>query len=156
MRATFRLYLAPWVPISDRLNQNQRVPVLPIQTPAWSFFRGGLVAWAAFGAGLALASDSACIGINSVKPECKPAEPPYHRDVFFIGGDYVTSGTSYIFSDQLYVEKLTSTSGVDKTFPIVFISAGIPAGNVWLNTPDNRKGWAVHFLERGTKSTLSI
>jgi hypothetical protein len=105
----------------------------------WSLFRDGLVAWAAFGAGLALASDSACISINAVKPECKPAEPPYHRDVFFIGGDYVTSGTSYIFSDQMYVEKLTPTSGVNKTFPIVFISAGIPAGNVWLNTPDNRK-----------------
>ncbi|POS74719.1 hypothetical protein DHEL01_v206892 [Diaporthe helianthi] len=115
----------------------------------WNPYRHVLLTWAVSWAGLALASDPACIGINAVKPECTPAEPPYHRDVFFVGGEYVTSGTSVIISDQMYVEKLTPTSGVDKPFPIVFISAGLPAGNVWLNTPDNRKGWAAYFLEKG-------
>lgn len=115
----------------------------------WYLSCTGLLTWVALSAGSALASNSTCIGINAVKPECKPAEPPYHRDVFFIGGEYVASGTSYIISDQMYVEKLTSTSGIDKPFPIVFISAGLPSGNVWLNTPDNRKGWASYFLEKG-------
>lgn len=115
----------------------------------WNLYQHVLLTWAVSGVGLALASDPACIGINAVKPECTPAEPPYHRDVFFIGGEYVTSGESTIISDQVYVEKLTPVSGVDKSFPIVFISAGLPAGNVWLNTPDNRKGWAAYFLEKG-------
>ncbi|KAJ0110029.1 hypothetical protein J7T55_014832 [Diaporthe amygdali] len=47
----------------------------------------GLLAWAAFGFGQSLASNSSCVGINAVKPDCKPAGPPYHRDIFFIGGD---------------------------------------------------------------------
>ncbi|KAI3398725.1 hypothetical protein diail_8764 [Diaporthe ilicicola] len=115
----------------------------------WPLANAFLLIWAAFGAGKALASNSTCIGINAVKPECKPSENPYHRDVFFIGGEYVTSGTSYIISDQLYVEKLTPIAGVNKTFPVVFISAGLPSGSVWLNTPDNRPGWASYFLDKG-------
>jgi pimeloyl-ACP methyl ester carboxylesterase len=53
-----------------------------------------------------------------------------------------------MWGGQLYVEKLTPTKN-SKPYPIVFVSPGLPAGTVWLNTPDNRKGWASYYLEQG-------
>ena len=106
----------------------------------------GLLAWASS----TLAVD--CTGIKAVSPECKTQQSPYYRDFFYIGGEYVpasNTSTASIFSDQMYVEKLTPVKGVSKPQPLVFISAGVPSGVVWLNTPDNRKGWASYFLERG-------
>lgn len=90
-----------------------------------------------------------CVGINAISPACSSPESAYKRDVFFVGGDYVPYGTSYIRAGQLYVEKLTPAGGASKPYPLVFISAGVPSGNVWLNTPDNRKGWASLFLDEG-------
>lgn len=90
-----------------------------------------------------------CVGINAISPDCSAVESAYHRDVFYVGGKYKPSGTSFIPSDQIYVEKLTPVSGVKKPYPLVFISAGVPSGSVWLNTPDNRKGWATYMLDKG-------
>ena len=93
-----------------------------------------------------------CTGIRAVSPSCKTNESAYHRDFFYIGGGYAPAGnstSSSIFSDQIYVEKLTPAKGVKKARPLVFISAGVPSGVVWLNTPDNRKGWASYFLDAG-------
>lgn len=103
------------------------------------------IAWAS----VAAAINTSCIGINAVSPSCKTAQTPYYRDVFFISGKYIPYGTTYIISNQLYVEKLTPIDGVVKPYPLVFISAGVPSGSVWLNTPDNRKGWSSYFLDEG-------
>ena len=56
------------------------------------------------------------------------------RDFFYIGGDYVyePAYNSSIYSDQMYVEKLTPLSRGTEHHPIVFISAGIPSGVVRL------------------------
>ncbi|KAK8036144.1 alpha/beta-hydrolase [Apiospora rasikravindrae] len=92
-----------------------------------------------------------CSGINALSPKCKSTEAAYTRDFFYVGGDYVAStvpGQS-IFTGQMYVEKLTPVTGVNQTYPLVFVSAGVPSGTVWLNTPDNRKGWASYFVEAG-------
>lgn len=97
----------------------------------------------------AVTASSNCTGIQAVDPRCATNQSAYYRDVFFIGGEYVASGTSTIFSDQIYVEKLTPVSGVLNPYPVVFVSAGVPSGSVWLNTPDNRKGWASYFLDKG-------
>jgi pimeloyl-ACP methyl ester carboxylesterase len=89
-----------------------------------------------------------CTGINAINPNCNSTESSYKRDVFFVGGDYVPYSTTYIRTGQLYVEKLTPVScDAKKFYPLVFISAGVPSGSVWLNTPDNRKGWASQFLD---------
>lgn len=88
-----------------------------------------------------------CTGFHALSPLCTPLETAYHRDIFYVGGKYLSSG---IVTDQLYVEKLTPLSGAPtKPYPLVFISAGVPSGSVWLNTPDNRPGWATYFLEQG-------
>lgn len=92
-----------------------------------------------------------CTGLDAISPACSSAETAYRRDVFFVGGEYVPYGASYLRSGQLYVEKLTpaGAGGATKPYPLVLISAGVPSGSVWLNTPDNRRGWASRFLDEG-------
>ena len=54
-----------------------------------------------------------------------------------------------MWSDQLYVEKLTPSKKPTKPYPMLFVSAGVNTGAEWLNTPDNRKGWASYYLDQG-------
>jgi len=98
-----------------------------------------------------VASAQDCTGVKAVSPKCKTAEATYSRDVFFIGGGYVSSGIpgQDMWGGQLYVEKLTPARGVSKPYPLVFVSPGLPSGSVWLNTPDNREGWASMALDAG-------
>lgn len=99
--------------------------------------------------GFAFAVD--CTGVKAISPQCNTQESAYFRDFFYVGGEYAPAGntTQSIFSGQMYVEKLTPAKGVTKVHPLVLISAGVPSGAVWLNTPDNRKGWASYFLDCG-------
>ena len=92
-----------------------------------------------------------CYGVKAISPKCSSQESAYHRDVFYIGGGYVDSGIpgQQIWSDQLYVEKLTPIKNATKPYPMVFVSAGVNTGVEWLNTPDNRKGWASYYLDQG-------
>lgn len=80
-----------------------------------------------------------CVGINAIRPECKSAEIPYYRDVFFVGGEYLpySNISQSIPSDQIYVEKLTPLGGANQTHPLVFISAGIPSSAVSLDNKYN-------------------
>lgn len=162
------LFGLPFVSITKRFEPNN--PSSNFFVNFWFFFafalaRAGtramrshfaLLACMAGAAAAAASSDNStagassdCVGINAVSPACSSSESAYKRDVFYVGGQYVTYGTSYIRSGQLYVEKLTPAAGATKPYPLVFISAGVPSGNVWLNTPDNRKGWASLFLDEG-------
>lgn len=81
-------------------------------------------------ASLGYATD--CTGIKAVSPDCQTPESAYHRDFFYVGGRYIPYGntTQSIFSDQMYVEKLTPAYGVKQQSPLVFISAGVPTGAV--------------------------
>ncbi|KAK7959172.1 alpha/beta-hydrolase [Apiospora aurea] len=71
-----------------------------------------------------------CSGINALSPKCKSSEAAYTRDFFYVGGDYVASAVpgQSIFTGQMYVEKLTPLTGVNQTYPLVFVSAGVPSG----------------------------
>lgn len=55
-----------------------------------------------------------CSGINAASADCQTSEEPYHRDFFYIGGEYVPYGstTQNLVSGQIYVEKLTPVGGV--------------------------------------------
>jgi len=92
-----------------------------------------------------------CVGINAIRPACVSKESAYVRDFFHINGNYQISGTTNqsIIVNQFYVEKLTPKEGAKKRDPIVLFTAGVPSGAAWLNTPDNRKGWASWFLDKG-------
>ncbi|KAL2064285.1 hypothetical protein VTL71DRAFT_4779 [Oculimacula yallundae] len=90
-----------------------------------------------------------CTGINGIKPACRSQETAYYRDVFWVGGQYVSGPIGLLTNDQMYVEKLTPTCGIKQPYPLVFFHGGGVSGGTWLNTPDNRKGFASHFLDMG-------
>ncbi|CAD6445112.1 95f3bf77-9847-4956-b62c-04ac4d009df1 [Sclerotinia trifoliorum] len=94
-------------------------------------------------------NDLDCTGINGIKPQCKSKESSYQRDVFWVGGRYVNAAIGLLTYDQMYVEKLTPQKGIEKLHPVVLFHGGGVSGATWLNTPDNRKGFASMFLDYG-------
>ncbi|KAF2269763.1 alpha/beta-hydrolase [Lojkania enalia] len=74
------------------------------------------------------------------------------REVFYVGGSYtdITVGdtTRQYMIDQIYVEKLTPNYST-QPYPIVFIAGAGQTGTNFLQTPDDRPGWAAFFLRRG-------
>lgn len=90
-----------------------------------------------------------CTGINAVSPSCATSETSYHRDVFYVGGRWIETASGNVTADHLYVEKLTPAAGVTQSKPLVFFHGGAVSGVQWLNTPDNRKGFASYFLDQG-------
>ncbi|KAI9815930.1 MAG: hypothetical protein M1827_001922 [Pycnora praestabilis] len=90
-------------------------------------------------------------GINASSPNDPSIEAPLRRDYFFVGGNYVLNETDggHIFVNQLYVEKLTPANGANQSYPLVFFHGGGISGTQWLNTPDNRLGWASYFANQG-------
>jgi hypothetical protein len=85
------------------------------------------------------------VQLASQTNRCTPATSSSSQGHYTPSG----SGNASICSDQIHVEKLTPAMCVGKANPFVFISAGVPSATVWLNTPDNRKGWASWFRDRG-------
>ncbi|GME41799.1 alpha beta-hydrolase [Neofusicoccum parvum] len=93
--------------------------------------------------------EDGCTGINAVSPACVSSESTHYRDIFYVGGRYVETILGNATYDQLYVEKLTPAAGVLQPNPVVFFHGGGTSGVTWLNTPDNRKGFASYFLDLG-------
>ena len=79
------------------------------------------------------------------------SEALHRRNVFYIGGQYVFSAANNgtIAANQMYVEQLTPEKAVTKPYPLVFFHGGGLTGTTWLNTPDNRTGWASYFIAQG-------
>lgn len=77
-----------------------------------------------------------CTGINAIKPACGSNESLYRRDFFYIGGSYVYDNSSLgvLTEDQMYVEKLTPSSGVTQPNPLVFFHGGGVSGAVRIYT----------------------
>ncbi|KAK1624597.1 Alpha/Beta hydrolase protein [Colletotrichum phormii] len=107
---------------------------------------------------MALASGN-CTGVDAISTKCTSKEAAHTRDFFYVGGRYIETTSGNVTVDQLYVEKLVPVttsrtrtrrhSGVATTKPIVFFHGGGTTGVTWLNTPDNRPGWATYFLQQG-------
>lgn len=78
-------------------------------------------------------------------------EAGHRRTIFYAGGEYVFDPTlnGTIYQNQMYVEQLTPVKGVTKPHPLVFLPGTLFSGASWLNTPDNRTGWASYFLNQG-------
>jgi hypothetical protein len=58
-------------------------------------------------------------------------EVPAQRSYMYVGGQYtLNSAGEHVFTDQMYVEKLTPTAGVTKPYPIVFIHGQAQTGTV--------------------------
>ena len=85
-------------------------------------------------------STADCTGVLALSPGCTSNQPPYARDIFYVGGRYYEDALGNRTTDQLYVEKLTPAA-VTQPKPVVFFHGGGTSGVSWLNTPDNRKGF---------------
>lgn len=60
-------------------------------------------------------------------------ETPVSREYFYVGGRYVDDGKGkdqHIFSDQMYVEKLSANVSCPKPDPLVFIHGQGQTGTV--------------------------
>ncbi|KAF1928326.1 alpha/beta-hydrolase [Didymella exigua CBS 183.55] len=88
-------------------------------------------------------------GINAINPKCQSAEKAYTRDFFYVGGRSLESATGELTADKLYVEKIVPASSARKSKPLVFFHGGGCTATSWLNTPDNRRGFASYFIEKG-------
>lgn len=89
-----------------------------------------------------------CTGVNAVSSNCRPQETLHSREFFYVGGQSASDPTGNITVGQIYVEKLTPILKVRPT-PLVFLHGGGISATTWLNTPDNRPGWATYFLKQG-------
>ncbi|KAJ4348934.1 hypothetical protein N0V95_005060 [Ascochyta clinopodiicola] len=103
----------------------------------------------AFFASLTSAQRTNCTGVKAISPNCRTAEVPYTRDFFYVGGRPLASTTGELTADKLYVEKISPVSGARKSKPLVFFHGGGCTATSWLNTPDNRRGFASYFIENG-------
>ncbi|KAK1976339.1 Alpha/Beta hydrolase protein [Colletotrichum cereale] len=98
-----------------------------------------------------------CTGVNAISTKCVSKEAAHTRDFFYVGGRYMESASGNITVDQLYVEKLVPVDagrsrrsrGAAAAKPMVFFHGGGTTGVTWLNTPDDRPGWATYFLRQG-------
>ncbi|RHZ59258.1 alpha/beta hydrolase [Aspergillus thermomutatus] len=80
---------------------------------------------------------------------------PHRRTYLYVGGDYtLNSDGEHIFTDQMYVERLTPVDGPVKEYPIVFIHGADQTATNWLNKPDGSEGWASYFLSQGYECYL--
>ncbi|TVY35850.1 putative secreted lipase [Lachnellula occidentalis] len=70
------------------------------------------------------------------------------RSYFYVGGKYINGTSGWVITDQMYVEKLEPQVVLHK-YPLVFITGGFQIATNWLNTPDDRAGWASYFLSQG-------
>ncbi|KXJ91669.1 Alpha/Beta hydrolase protein [Microdochium bolleyi] len=91
-----------------------------------------------------------CSGVKAIHPACGQIEPPFRRDFFYVGGSLIPGVFGNITVGQLHVEKLTPVNGARQPRPLVFFHGGGGfTGATWLNTPDNRRGFAAWFLQQG-------
>ena len=61
------------------------------------------------------------------------AESPYHRHYFYIGGQYKADENGngeHVFTDQMWVERLTPIGGAKHACPLVFIQGAGQLGTV--------------------------
>jgi pimeloyl-ACP methyl ester carboxylesterase len=89
--------------------------------------------------------------LASIDSKCTKDSPPYHREYFYVGGEYQfdISSNGSVMTGQMYVEHLTSPYGIQQPYPLVLFHGNAMTGTNWLNTPDGRPGWASYFLEQG-------
>ena len=69
------------------------------------------------------------IAATASRGQC--GEIPAQRSYMYVGGQYIQNGAGqHVFTDQMYVEKLTPAAGVTKPHPIVFIHGQAQTGTV--------------------------
>src|SRR4051812_26899261 len=67
---------------------------------------------------------------------------------FFVGGHYVNAKEGQTRVGQMYVQYQIPENRT-QPYPVVMWHGGGQTGTNYMETPDGRKGWGDHFLQRG-------
>lgn len=87
---------------------------------------------------------SACAGV----PSEAPSSALDRRSFFYVGGEYVGPPGKEVMQGQMYVERWRPRR-ITQPYPLVLIHGAAQTATNWMQTPDGRKGWAEHFLDKG-------
>ncbi|HEY1865873.1 MAG TPA: alpha/beta hydrolase [Candidatus Acidoferrales bacterium] len=67
---------------------------------------------------------------------------------FYVGGKYVGEPGKEVMDGAMYVEVWVPKQ-IQHPYPIVFFHGAGQTGTDWLQTPDNRPGWAYYLIAQG-------
>lgn len=97
---------------------------------------------------------TAAVATMATLTGCATDSPAAHgasrgaSEFFFAGGRYVGEPGKEVMTGQMYVEKRTPAK-VTQPLPLVLVHGAAQTATNWMMTPDGRKGWAEHFLDKG-------
>lgn len=84
-----------------------------------------------------------------VTPNVQAVFKPAQREgYFFVGGRYETIGGKELATGQMFVQ-FHAPAEVKQPYPVVMVHGTAQTGVNFLATPDGRRGWVDHFVERG-------
>lgn len=89
------------------------------------------------------------LGLDALNSTSNVHEVAHTRRVFWLGGQYTGPDNAARITGQVYTEELLPVGGPKRPNPLVFIHHGFLTGAQWLQTPDNRRGFASYFLQHG-------
>ncbi|MCJ2084178.1 alpha/beta hydrolase [Methylobacterium sp. J-090] len=75
-------------------------------------------------------------------------KPAQREGYFFVGGRYEPVGEKELATGQMFVQ-FHAPAQVTQPFPVVMVHGTAQTGVNFLATPDGRRGWVDHFVERG-------
>lgn len=75
-------------------------------------------------------------------------KPAQREGYFFVGGRYESVGGKELATGQMFVQ-FHAPAEVTQPFPVVMVHGTAQTGVNFLATPDGRRGWVDHFVERG-------
>ena len=97
-----------------------------------------------FGLTVTVQSEPAPVPPN-VPATFKPAQ---REGYFFVGGRYETVAGKDLATGQMFVQ-FHAPVEVTQPFPVVMVHGTAQTGVNFLATPDGRRGWVDHFIDRG-------
>jgi pimeloyl-ACP methyl ester carboxylesterase len=97
---------------------------------------------------LAPAGSAACTDMPADRADTSRRLVLAGQGCFFVGGKYTKTDDGEVRSGQMYVQYQIPE---DRTqpYPVVMWHGGGQTGTNFMGTPDGRKGWGDHFLQRG-------
>lgn len=84
-----------------------------------------------------------------------PPSVLHRRTYFYVKGEYIEGGPSFVAHRQIYVEHLVPAK-VTQPLPMLIVHGHSMTGTNFLNTPDGRLGWADYFMGKGYEVGTAI
>src|SRR6202049_3518839 len=127
----------------------------------WHCKQGGrfmrIRTWVSAPVALVIAICGICFGTRAQSRAAGAPPPSIHtfstEDIastgfFYVGGQYVGAPGTEVMDGAEYVEVMVPKK-IRHPYPIVFFHGAGQTGTDWLQTPDNRPGWAYYLIAQG-------